>query len=549
MTSSFSPVTAPGVPLLRVERISKTFAGVKALDDVSLEIYSGEVLAIVGQNGCGKSTLVKILAGIHRADPGGLVQTRSEDGELVAVDSGQKARSVHFIHQDLGLLPMLSTTENLSLGTHLGRKALLPLRRATEQRQAASVLRSFGVLIDVCAPVATLSAAERAIVAIARAMHGWARPDNVLVLDEPTTAFHAHEVQRLFVAVRRAAANGAGIIFISHRLQEVRELADRVVALRDGRVVACAHAPEMDERSMVDAIVGATLTTPERPTATREGPVKITATAHQSPQVPLLTVEGLAGKRARQVSFSVGAGEIVGFSGVLGSGREELLGLVYGREKPACGTVRMDGRLLPSGDIPACIAHGMAYVPADRQREGGISLMSMRENLTLPSIGSLRRFMLGVDRRREMEQSVQWAYAIGLRPPQPDRRFGTFSGGNQQKIVLAKWLRTTPRLLLLDEPTQGVDVGAKSVIYRLVRAAADEGAAVVLCSSDAKEVAFLCDRAFVMQDGAITGQLSGSSLSEANLLNLSLSPLTPLSTTHSQSEGPVAAKGDAQRWR
>jgi ABC-type sugar transport system ATPase subunit len=496
-----------GVPLLRITGISKSFAGTKALDDVTLEVFSGEVLAVVGQNGSGKSTLVKILAGIHPPDPGGAVEVRDSTGNLRGLH-GVQQQSLHFIHQDLGLLPMLSTTENLDLGRPLGLRAILPGNRGDEHKQAAALVGRFGAAIDVRAPVAELSPAEKAIVAIARAMDGWNRPDNVLVLDEPTAAFHRDEVQRLFEAVRRVAAEGAGVMFISHRLDEVHALADRVIALRDGKKVAEAVAGEFDDESLVRAIVGSSVAETRKVTKTPGREIAATA-------------EALSGRKIRRLSFSVRRGEIVGVAGVLGSGREEMGALLFGAERRTSGAVRLEGEALPAGDMAAAIDRGVAFLPADRTRHGAVLLMNMRENLTLPTLGRLRG--LGrLNLRAEREESRHWSNAVGLRPPEPERPLNQFSGGNQQKVVLAKWLRTRPRLLVLDEPTGGVDIGAKASIYELIMQAASEGTAIIVSSSDTKELAAICDRVIVLEGGQLACELEGDALTEPALLRATI---------------------------
>ncbi len=500
-----------GAPLLRVTKISKSFAGAKALDEVSLEVHSGEILAVVGQNGSGKSTLVKVLAGVYERDPGGDIEVRDASGALVGV-RGAHHESLHFIHQDLGLLPMLSTTENLALGRRLGRRALLPGNRNDEHRRAAGVVGRFGVSIDVRAPVAELSPAEKAVVAIARAMDSWTRPDGVLVLDEPTAAFHSGEVDRLFGALRRVAGQGAGVLFISHRLDEVHALADRVVVLRDGRKVADELEGHFDEASLVTKIVGTAVHATRRVT---------TPTEHRD-RVPVLAVEGLRAKKLRGIGFEVGVGEILGVTGVLGSGREELCALLFGATRRSHGAVRVGGEALPPGDMATAIDRGVAYVPADRRQRGAVMVMSVRENLTLPSLHRFHRRFGRVDAGKERRECRRWATAIGLRPLQPEKPMATFSGGNQQKVVLAKWLLTEPRLLLLEEPTQGVDVGAKAAIYDLVMKAASRGTAVLVSSSDTKEVATVCDRALVLEGGRVKVELAAGGLTEEALLSESL---------------------------
>ncbi len=491
--------------LLEVSHLSKTFVDTMALQDLSLQVRAGEILAVLGQNGSGKSTLVKLLAGIHQPDPGGTIEV-SDGSQLVPL--GRERHRLHFIHQDLGLLPMLSTTENLDLARPLGRRWCTPTRRS-EHDTAAELTSRFGAAIDVRAPVALLSPAERAIVAIARALDGWSHPNNVLVLDEPTTAFHRDEVVRLFDAVRRVAAAGAGIIFISHRLDEVRALADRVVVLRDGRAVTDAGAGDIDDDSLVKAIVGSAVAS-AHPASVDTGAI-------------ILEVDDLHGKQVHGMTFRVHAGEVVGVSGVLGSGREDINSLVFGADRAHRGRVAVAGEALPAGDIATAIERGVAFVPADRHRLGAVMAMSMRENLTLPALRRLRHRFGAIDPRAEMADARRWAAQVELRPPLPNRPLASFSGGNQQKVVLAKWLRTDPHLLLLDEPTQGVDVGAKATIYQLVQRCAAQGGAVLMSSSDAKELALVCNRVLLIDGGRVVGELGGAALTEAALLRAALS--------------------------
>jgi len=498
-------------PLLRVRGLSKSFPGLKALDDVNLEVGAGEIVAIVGHNGSGKSTLVKILAGVYQADPGATVEIRDADGHVLADADGRD--ELHFIHQDLGLVDMLTTVENLGLGRLEGASGLLPLRSALESRRARQMIGRFGARFDVSVAVGALSPAERAIVAIARALDGWTRSDNVLVLDEPTTAFHGEEVEILFEAVRRVAQAGAGVVFISHRLDEVLGLADRVVALRDGRVVADEPAEQLDHDGMTELIAGRAVAQLEvsRDTSTGE---------------PVLEARAVRGGKIDGLDLTVRPGEIVGVSGILGSGREQLAGLLFGARHRAGGRVEVAGRELPPGDMATAIEAGMAFVPADRHRSGAIMDMNVRENLTLARMRPLRRRLGRLDGRAERDEARRWTQTVALRPPDPERSFKLLSGGNQQKVVLAKWLRTEPRVLLLDEPTQGVDVGAKAAIYELLLAAAKAGTGVVICSSDTKELVLLCDRVLVLDSGRLVTEVPRESLSEVRLVRAELSHQT-----------------------
>lgn len=497
-------------PLLQARGLSKTFPGLKALDDVSLSVGSGEIVALVGQNGSGKSTLVKVLAGVYPPDPGAEI-TLGEDG----------AAGLHFIHQDLGLVGTLSTIENLDLSHALGRGALMPAPVRAETRRAQELIADFGGHFDVRAPIDSLSTAERAIVAIARALDGWEHPRNVLVLDEPTASLHGEEVEKLFVAVRRVAERGAGVVFISHRLDEVIELADRVVVLRDGRLIADVARDAYDHDDLVELIAG-------------EAVAAADTVGDREPGAPVLRARGIVAPTIAGLDLELHAGEILGVSGVLGSGREEVAASLFGCGAGTVTELEVDGRRLEGRlDPRRAIAAGVAYVPGDRHREGAVMKLSLRENLTLPRLGPLRRVGGWIDGREERREAERWIERVAIRPAEPERSLELFSGGNQQKIVLAKWLRNDPRVLLMDEPTQGVDVGAKAGIFELIANAAAAGAGILVCSSDAKELALICDRVLVMREGDVVAEVERSRLSEGRLVRAGLG---------SKTEGAVAAR-------
>jgi ABC-type sugar transport system ATPase subunit len=488
--------------VLTVKGLSKTFPGLRALEDVDFSLDSGEIVALVGQNGSGKSTLVKVLTGIHEPDPGAEITVGRGDSDAHA---GHHSGSVHVIHQDLGLIPQLNTVENLDLVRRHGGRSLAPIARRAEAEHARGLLEQFDATFDVTVPIAALTPAERTIVAIARAFDGWAGPEGLLILDEPTAALHSDEAGRLFTAVRRAAGQGAGVIFVSHRLDEVMDLADRVVVLRDGRVVADTPASELDHNELVRLIVGS---------AIPEGPARPAGGAGAF----ALSVRGLGGGLVRDLDLDVRAGEVVGVAGILGSGREHIAGLLFGAQPRTGGDVAVQGSQLAPGDPRAAIGAGVAYVPGDRHADGAVMPMRVRENLTLPDLLRLRRRFGQLDRSAERREVAEWVERVALRPAEPERPLELFSGGNQQKVVLAKWLRNDPRVLLLDEPTQGVDVGAKSSIYHLVRDAAARGAAVLMTSSDTAELASMCDRVVVMRGGCAVAEVRGGDLTEERLV-------------------------------
>jgi ribose transport system ATP-binding protein len=488
--------------LLVAEDISKTYPGLRALDHVSLTVGAGEIVALVGQNGSGKSTLVKALTGVVEPDPGGGVHVRAADGTMISGALGR--RRIHVIHQDLGVIAGLSTIDNIGLGRAMGRRWMSPVRRKADASKARALIAKFGAGFDVTVPVGRLTPAERTIVAMARALDRWEDPGQILLLDEPTVALHGDEVARLFSAIRRVVDDGAGVIFISHRLDEVERLADRIVVLRDGRKMSDTGAGEVDRDTLIALIAGRALQGHRERQQDPAGP-------------PVLDVRGLTGGTVRSVDLCVRAGEIVGVSGLLGSGREHLAGLIFGAGSERCGTVRVHGQVTPAGRPDRAIGSGMAYVPADRHVDGAVMSMSARENLTLAGISQSRPWRR-LNAKAERHDVDRWVSTVELSPPMPERRLELFSGGNQQKVVLAKWLRTKPRLLLLDEPTQGVDVGAKAAIYELIERAADDGCAVLVSSSDEKELAMLCSRVLVLRDGTVAKELERAELSEARLM-------------------------------
>jgi ribose transport system ATP-binding protein len=491
-------------PVLDIVDLSKTYPGQVALDHAHLRVMPGEVHALVGQNGSGKSTLIKLLGGYVKADHGGEVRFGGQLVDLWTLDRDSRRR-IRIVHQDLGLVPTLSTVENLGLGRGYHTGLAGRIRWRSEVRRAQDLLLAFGLAPDVRQPVATLSAAERAAVAIMRAMQDWdATQPGLLVLDEPTASLNRGEVDALFREVRRVAHQGAGVLFVSHMLDEVLTLADRVTVLRDGRVVASGvPVGELDETRLVELIVG-------RPIA------DLYPDSRHITGRPVLEAEMVFGISLRGVSLKVHEGEVLGVAGLVGSGREEIAGALYGATPRFAGKVLVGKRKVFATPRDSIIA-GLAYVPADRKAHGLDMQDRLHQHIPLPRLGPLQgRFRLR--HRAARRDAADWVERLDVQPPLLDRRMEKFSGGNQQKAVLARWLRTEPKVLLLDEPTQGVDVGAKASIYREIRDAADDGMAVLVASSDAEELVHLCDRVLVFRSGSVAIELRGNTLTEERLV-------------------------------
>jgi ribose transport system ATP-binding protein len=494
-------------PILEIHGLRKSFPGTVALDGVDLDLRGGEVHALVGQNGSGKSTLVKILAGFQDPDDGSRIEL---DGEELSVHdtSATHALGLRFVHQDLGLVDALDTVENLALGSGFETGFGARIRWADQREAARRRLGALGYDFDVRRPVRELNASERTGIAIARALEN-VESARVLVLDEPTASLPRHEVRILFAAINRVRELGLGVIYVSHRLDEIFAIADRVSILRDGRKVATLDTESLDDEQLVSLMIGRGRDASQRPELPDdERPV-------------VLEVVNMRGVTVDGVDLIARRGEVLGIAGVTGSGRDELLSLIFG-SAPRAGLVRVGGREVRSSDPSAAIAARMALVPAERHRVGCVLPMSVAENCTLTDVRRFARFAGLLSRRKELGEVKDWIASFDIRPPRPDAVFGTLSGGNQQKVMLAKWLRTKPQVLLLDEPSQGVDVGAKDKIHELARSAADDGVAVVMASSDDIELSERCDRILVMSHGAIVTELVGPEISPENLARAQL---------------------------
>jgi ribose transport system ATP-binding protein len=504
-------VEANGAPgLLDIRNLAKTFPGTQALKGVDFDLHRGEVHALVGQNGCGKSTLIKVLAGYHQPDAGSTIHL---EGQQVQIhDTAQsRAAGLRFVHQDLGLVQDLSTVENLALGRGFMTKGGGRIDWRAERRDAQERIRALGYDFDVRKPVARLGAAERTGIAIARALDHW-EDARILVVDEPTASLPRHEVKVLFEAIDRVRQRGLGVIYVSHRLDEVFAICDRVTVLRDGRKVGTYSTAELDQDRLVSLMVGGAEMAPPHDRV------------YEGSNEPILSVKGLCGVVVDNADFEARVGEVLGIAGLTGSGREEVLPLIFGMETRH-GEVSVGGD--PVAQSPsAAIGAGLALVPANRHAEGSITTLTMRENCTLTDLKRHSGTGMALSRAAERDEVVHWIKELDVRPPAPDAIFATLSGGNQQKIVLAKWLRRNPRVLLLDEPTQGVDVHAKATIHALARDIAVQGRAVVVASSDDTELCDLCDRILVFRDGEIVGEVTGAKMTPEEIARIQLATPT-----------------------
>lgn len=488
---------------LRLEHLSKTFPGQPALIDVSLEVGAGEVHALVGQNGSGKSTLIKVLAGFHQPDPGseGWV-----NGEPLTLGDGQAAASagIRFVHQDLGLVNMLSTVENLALSTGYRTGAMGRILWRDEVRRATEAMTELGLPeVDVRAPVSSLPPSQRTAVAIARALVGWEDNASLLILDEPTATLPGADVKRLFEVIHRLRAKGVSILYVSHHLDEVFELADRVTVLRDARKIATVPVAGLDHDGLVELIVGHRIDHATASQATGTG-------------VPVVTIRGLSGGNVEHVDLDVYPGEIVGIAGITGSGREHLLDLLAGQMPRDDGEVWVGSSLVPNYSPREAIAAGVAFVPADRAVKGAVGVMTVRENLT---ISDVRRFFVNGRLRRseENDETLGWISRLSIKTHSPEAAIGALSGGNQQKVMFGKALRLSPKLLLLDEPTQGIDIGAKDQVHTLVDDAAADGVATIVASTDTDELVRLCHRVVVLIEGRVAAVLAGDEISAEHI--------------------------------
>jgi ribose transport system ATP-binding protein len=499
----------PVTDVLTVTNLSMSFDQVTVLHGVSMQVRRGEIHALLGQNGSGKSTLIKVLSGFYTPDPGAAIEVMGS--RLEAVGQGDPARlGIAFVHQDLGLVNSMSIVDNLAVGRYATKGPRIDW--AAERARAKQLLGEFGLSLDVGMEVGDVpSQAERALIAIARAVSSVRQQsgEGLLVLDEPTAYLPHNEVVRLHSAVRSLASMGIAVIYVTHKLDELPGFADRATVLRDGRVVGTVAVAETDSDQLVQLMIGHELDGGISVEQLEEGP----DSGHQA----VLMTDRLSGSVLRELSLSVRSGEIVGLTGLVGMGQEEVASLVFGAAQPSGGSVAVTGISMHDPSPRRSMERGVAFIPANRAARGVSLGQSLAENVSLPALH--RYFRNGRLRRQEESSTVRRQLTeYQVTPPEPGQKIGTLSGGNQQKAVLAKWLQLSPTLVLVDEPTQGIDVGAREQVLERLAHLARDGSAVVMNSSEHDDLLALCHRVLVFRNGSVVAELRGSNLSKESLL-------------------------------
>ncbi|MCL4068861.1 sugar ABC transporter ATP-binding protein [Pseudomonas sp. GX19020] len=484
-------------PILEMRNVSKTFGSVKALSNVQLSLYPGEVHALMGENGAGKSTLMKILSGAYRPDTGAEILIGGKPVNISGPISA-RAAGVSIIYQELALSPNLTVAENIFLGRELSHGGVL--RRAEMEASVEPVLKRLGAGFSPSSTVRYLNVANQQLVEIARALHADSR---ILIMDEPTTALSERETEGLFSMIRQLRSEGLAIVYISHRMNEVYELADRVSILRDGTYAGTLDRGEASPDAIVKRMVGRELSSLYTKTS---GKAENTA----RPAETVLKVQGLSdGRRVHGCSFDLQAGEVVGLAGLVGSGRSELAQAVFGARPRKSGEMWLDGKPFAPQTPQDAIAARVAYLTEDRRGDGLFLDMSCEENINTGVLRNDARWGMVLNRGRARERADESIRSLSVRVPNASFPVGGLSGGNQQKVLLSRWLQIRPRVLILDEPTRGVDIGAKSEIYRIIDALAREGVAILVISSELPEVIGVSDRILVMHEGRISGEVGG----------------------------------------
>jgi len=510
-----------GDAFIRMEHVSKTFSGVKALDNIDMDIRRGEVLGLVGENGAGKSTLIKILSGVHEPDLGAKL---SVDGQHI--DSMNPQRSLKLgivvIYQDLSLFPNLTVRENIALSKQLehGKKFVNWKQLDLDAKKAINEL---GVSIDLSARLGSLSTAKQQLIAIARALVYDAK---VIVMDEPTSSLSKKEVEVLLDIIRMLRKRNIGVVFITHKFEELFLVCDRMTVLRDGKHVGTYQADEVTHDKLVYYMVGREVTF-ERQAGVKSGE-------------EILRVNSISKKgNYKDINFSIKKGEIVGVTGLVGAGRTEVARAIFGMNVPESGEIWLDGKRINPRSPKEALELGVAYVPESRQTEGLILRQDVESNITLSTIKSFAGKSSLINFKSRNKAATEWITKLGVRPSFPSMLASKLSGGNQQKVVVAKWLATRPKVLIVDEPTNGVDIGAKREIHMLLRSLADSGIGIIVISSELPEILAISDRILVMRQGRIVAEFDGDTASQEEIMNMAVTK------SRISSEAQIVAEGGA----
>jgi ABC-type sugar transport system ATPase subunit len=493
-------------PLLEMRHVSRSFPGVRALDDVSFSVGRGEVVGLLGENGAGKSTLMKVLSGVYRPDAGEIAW----DGKRTAFRSIREAQEagVTLIFQELNNCPNLKAIENLFLGREIFRGRSPFLDEAAMRKKALDLFEYLDVHIDLDVEVRLLSTAVQQMIEIAKALLTNVK---LLVMDEPTSSLTDRETSRLFKVIRDLKQRGASVVFISHKLSEVFEITDRIAVLRDGRNAGEVDAKTGTMDELINRMVG------------RELGSRAARVGSAVPGPEILRVEGLSGPpTVKDVSFTLRKGEILGFAGLIGAGRTEMARILFGAAKKTGGRILLEGKEVRIGSPRDAVALGIAYLPEDRKVQALVLPMNVRENLTLAVHRALRRFRAFLSRTKEKDLTDEYVSSLRIRISTREQVVNNLSGGNQQKVVIAKWLATRPRILILDEPTRGIDVAAKAEVHRIVSDLAAGGVSILLISSELPEILALSDRVLVMHEGRVKAVLEKDQATQQTIMSAAL---------------------------
>jgi ribose transport system ATP-binding protein len=506
-------------PLLIMRGITKRFPGVLALHEVNFDVHAGEVHALIGENGAGKSTLMKCLSGVYQRDSGEIL-FKGQSVNFANTRQAQEA-GIATIYQELNQIPYLSITENIFLGTEMQRGPLLNWREM--HKRARELLDRLHLDIDPRTPIARLGVGQQQMVEVAKALHHNA---DLIIMDEPTSALSVREIEELFTIIRQLKANGVGLVYISHHLDETFEISERITVLRDGRHITTEPTSEMDMERLIKLMVGRDLS--------EQFPKETVPRGEE-----VLRVENLTqGRRLRNISFALHKGEVLGIAGLVGAGRTELVRALFGADPIDSGKIFIDGQRVFINSPRDAIRHGLALLTEDRKRQGLILGMSTRENITLSVLEALTPTIF-TSRRKESELSQKYIDSMAIKTPSQDQLVINLSGGTQQKVVLAKWMATHPRILIFDEPTRGIDVGAKVEIYKLMNALVKEGVAIIMISSELPEVLGMSDRIMVICEGQVTGFLTREEATQEKVMALATA------TAPASSGQPAAAAAAA----